>query len=193
MEGFCKIAKPITTLQCKGVKYEWIEECNKAFSEVKILLTSAPILRVLDMDKDFTVCTNAPKQGLGAVLMQDRGVIAYASRKLKPHEELYATHDLELAVVVLTLKIWRHYLVRQSFTLKNNHQSLQYLFTQRDLNARQRQWSEFLSEYEFGISYIKGKENLVADALSRRPRIFSLIPIKVDLRQRVLEHLIRDS
>eukprot|EP00253_Pinus_taeda_P017332 PITA_17332 len=125
--------------------------------------------------------------------MQDRGVIAYASRKLKPHEELYATHDLELAAVVLALKLWRHYLVGRSFTLKSDHQSLQYLFTQRDLNARQRRWSEFLSEYDFGISYIKGKENVVADALSRRPRIFSLIPIKVDLRQRVLDQLIKDS
>ena len=77
--------------------------------------------------------------------------------------------------------------------LKSDHQSLQYLFTQRDLNARQRRWSEFLSEYDFGISYIKGKENVVADALSKRPRIFSLIPIKVDLRQRVLDRLIKDS
>ena len=183
VEGSSKIAKPITTLQRKGVKYEWTEECGKAFSELKRLLTSALILRVPDMDKDFKVCTDASKQVLGAVLMQDRGVIAYASRKLKPHEELYATRDLELAVVVLALKIWRHYLVGRSFTLKSDHQSLQYLFTQRDLNARQRRWSEFLSEYDFGISYIKGKENVVADALSRRPRIFSLIPIKVDLRQ----------
>eukprot|EP00253_Pinus_taeda_P024492 PITA_24492 len=124
---------------------------------------------------------------------EERGVIAYASRKLKPHEELYATHDLELAAVVLALKLWRHYLVGRSFTLKSNHQSLQYLFTQTDLNARQRRWSEFLSEYDFGISYIKGKENVVADALSKRPRIFSLIPIKVDLRQRVLDQLIKDS
>eukprot|EP00253_Pinus_taeda_P020588 PITA_20588 len=193
VEGFSKFAKPITTLQRKGVKYEWTEECNKAFSELKRLLTSRPILRVPDMDKDFTVCTDASKQGLGAMLMQDRGVIAYASRKLKPHEELYATHDLELAAVMLALKIWRHYLVGRSFTLKSDHQSLQYLFIQRDLNAKQRQWSEFLSEYDFGISYIKGKENVVADALSRRPRIFSLIPIKVDLRQRVLDHLIKNS
>ena len=66
MEGFSKIAKPITTLQHKGVKYEWTEECNKAFSELKRLLTSAPILRVPDMDKDFTVCTDASKHGLGA-------------------------------------------------------------------------------------------------------------------------------
>eukprot|EP00253_Pinus_taeda_P035628 PITA_35628 len=103
VEGFSKIAKPITTLQRKGVKYEWTEECNKAFSELKRLLTSAPILKVPNMDKDFMVCTNTSKHGLGAVLMQDRGVIAYVSRKLKPHEELYAIHDLELAVVVLAL------------------------------------------------------------------------------------------
>ena len=74
-------------------------------------MIGAPILRVLDMEKDFTVCTDALKKGLGAMLMQDGGVIAYASRKLKKHEEIYATHDLELAAVTLALKLWRHYLV----------------------------------------------------------------------------------
>jgi hypothetical protein len=63
------------------------------------------------MEKDFTVCMDASKQGLGVVLMQDGGVIAYVSRKLKKNEELYATHDLELAAVMLALKLWRHYLV----------------------------------------------------------------------------------
>ena len=138
VKGFPKIAKPITNLQRKDVKYEWTEECDKAFSELKRLLTSAPILRVPDMDKDFTVCTDASKQGLCTVLMQEGGVIAYTSRKLKTHEEIYATHDLELAAVVLALKMWRHYLVGRNFVLKSDHQRLQYLFTQRDLNARQR-------------------------------------------------------
>jgi hypothetical protein len=63
------------------------------------------------MEKDFMVYTDASKQGLGVVLMQDGGVIAYASRNLKNHEYLYATHDLELAAVMLALKLWRHYLV----------------------------------------------------------------------------------
>jgi hypothetical protein len=63
------------------------------------------------MEKDFTVCMDASKQGLGAMLMQDGGVIAYASRMLKKYEEIYATHDLELAAVTLALKLWRHYLV----------------------------------------------------------------------------------
>jgi hypothetical protein len=169
------------------------KECDIAFIELKRLLTSAPILRVSDMEKDFTVCTDASKQGLGVVLMQDGGVIAYASRKLKQHEELYATHDLELAVVMLALKLWRHYLVGRSFELKTDHESLKHLFTQRDLNARQRRWSEFMSEYDFGILYIKGKENVVVDALSRRPRVFSLVPLKVNLRERVLGKLLGDS
>jgi hypothetical protein len=86
--------KPITTLQHKGVRYEWTKECHSAFRELKRLLTSVPILRVPDMEKDFMVCTDASKQELGAVLMQDGGVISYASRNLKKHEELYATHDL---------------------------------------------------------------------------------------------------
>ena len=141
------------------------------------------------MDKDFIVCKDASKQGLGVVLMQDKGVITYASRKLKPREYLYATHDLELRDMVVALKLWRHYLFGPTFVLKNDHQSLKYLFTQRDLNATQRHWSEFLSEYDFGISYIKGKENVVEDSLIRRPRILCLVPLKVDLKERVLGQL----
>jgi hypothetical protein len=83
--------------------------------------------------------------------------------------------------------------VGQNFELKMNHESLKNLFTQRDLNARKRRWSEFMSEYDFCISYIKGKENVVADALSRRPRVFSLVPLKVNLRECVLTYLQGDS
>jgi hypothetical protein len=120
-------------------------------------------------------------------------VIAYASRKLKKHEELYVTHDLELTVVMLALKLWRHYLVGRNFELKTSNQSLKHLFTQRDLKERKRRSSEFMSEYDFGIFYIKGKENVVTYALSRRPRVFSLIPLKVNLREHVLTQLQGDS
>jgi hypothetical protein len=105
VERFSKIVKPITTLQHKGVRFECTEECDSAFNELKRLLTSVPILQVSDMEKDFTVYTDASKQGLGAMLMQDGGMIAYALRKMNKHEELYTTHDLELAVVMLALKL----------------------------------------------------------------------------------------
>lgn len=94
---------------------------------------------------------------------------------------------------MLALKLWRHYLIGRRFELRTDHQSLNHLFTQRDLNARQRRWIEFMSEYDFEISYIKGKENVVVDALSRRPQNFSLVALKVNLRERILERLFEDS
>jgi hypothetical protein len=97
---------------------------------------------------------------------------------------------LELAAIVMALKIWRHYLIGCTFELKMDHKSLQYILTQRDLKARQRCWSELINEYVFGILYIKGKENRDAYALRRRPTIHSLTPLKVDLRDRVLSHVL---
>jgi hypothetical protein len=96
VEGSSKIANPITELQKKNKKFVWTEKCAEAFRRLKELLTTAPILRVPDMDADFLVCTDASKEDLGGVLMQDGRVIAYISRKLRRHEENYATHDLEV-------------------------------------------------------------------------------------------------
>jgi hypothetical protein len=111
IKRFLKIANPITELQKKNKKFVRTEKCAEAFRRLKELLTTTPILKVPDMDVDFLVCTDASKEGLGGVLMQDRRVIAYISRKLRRHEENYATHDLELLSIVYALKVWRHYLV----------------------------------------------------------------------------------
>ena len=82
-----------------------------------------------DTSKDFVIYCDASLQGLGCVLMQDGHVVAYASRQLKPHENNYPTHDLELAAVVHALKQWRHYLIGNHCKLYLDHQSLKYLFT----------------------------------------------------------------
>jgi hypothetical protein len=87
---------------------------------------------------------------------------------LKEHERNYATHDLELESIVHSLRKWRHYLTRKRFELRTDHIGLKYLFDQPTLNARKSRWLEFLSEYDFDIKNIKGKENKVADALSIR-------------------------
>ena len=87
------------------------------------------------MDVDFLVHIDASKEGLGGVLMQDRRVIAYVSRKMRRHEENYATHDFELLAIVYALNVWRHYLIGQKFELKTDHCGLQHIFTQGDLNA----------------------------------------------------------
>jgi hypothetical protein len=102
-------------------KFVWTEKCVEAFQRLKELLTTALILKFPDMDADFLVCTDASKEGLGGVFMQDGRVIAYISRKLRRHEENYATHDLELLSIVYALKIWKHYLVGRKFELKTDH------------------------------------------------------------------------
>ena len=97
-------------------------------------------------------------------------MVAYGSRQLKNHEQIYPTLDMELAVVVFTLKILAHYLYGEQFEMYSNHKSLKYIFTRRDLNMRQRRWMEFLKDYDFTLNYHPGKENVVADALSRKSR-----------------------
>ena len=115
-----------------------------------------------------TVYCDASKDGLGCVLMQSGKVVAYGSRQLKNHEQNYPTHDMELAAVVFALKIWRHYLYGEQFEVFSDHKSLKYIFTQRDLNMRQRRWMEFLEDYDFTLHYHPGKANVLADALSRK-------------------------
>ena len=114
----------------------------------------------------YIIYNDASHQGLGCVLMQDGNVIAYGSRQLKPHEKNYPTHDLELAAIVFALKIWRHYLYGEQFDLFSDHKSLKYLFSQKELNMRQRRWMELLKDYDFSLHYHLGKANVVADALS---------------------------
>jgi hypothetical protein len=108
---FSRIAKPMTELLKKEVKFVWSEACEKAFHTLRQHLTSAPVLVQPDNSKPFEVFCDASGTGLGCVLMQEGRVIAYASRALRPHELNYPTHDLELAAVVHALKIWRHYLM----------------------------------------------------------------------------------
>ena len=100
--------------------------------------------------------------------MQDGKVVAYASIQLIPHEQNYPTHDLDLATVVFTLKIWQRYLYGEKCRIFTNHKSLKYLLTQKELNLRQHQWLELFKDYDFIIDYHLGKANVMVDALSRK-------------------------
>ncbi|KAD2805507.1 hypothetical protein E3N88_38884 [Mikania micrantha] len=168
VEGFSVIALPLTQLLRKGVKYSWNEEREKSFEELKKRLVSAPILTLPCGSGGYHIYSDASKKGLGCVLMQHGKVIAYASRQLKPYEVNYPTHDLELAAVVFALKIWRHYLYGETCDIFTDHKSLKYIFTQKELNMRQRRWLELLKDYDANIQYHPGKANVVADALSRK-------------------------
>ncbi|GKB56157.1 putative reverse transcriptase domain-containing protein [Tanacetum coccineum] len=148
IEGFSKIAKPMTKLTQKKVAFEWGDKQEAAFQTLKNKLCSAPILALPQGAENFIVYCDASHKGLGAVLMQNEKVIAYASRQLKIHEKNYTTHDLEL-----------------------DHKSLQHILDQKELNMRQRRWLELLSDYDCEIRYHPRKANVVADALSRKERI----------------------
>ncbi|GJS56285.1 reverse transcriptase domain-containing protein [Tanacetum coccineum] len=109
----------------------------------------SPILALPEGNDGFILYCDASLQGLGTVLMQKEKVIAYASRQLKPHEENYTTHDLELGAVVFALKIWRHYLYGTKCTVFTDHKSLQHILHQKELNMKQRCWLELLADYDF--------------------------------------------
>ncbi|GJT43704.1 putative reverse transcriptase domain-containing protein [Tanacetum coccineum] len=169
IEGFSKIAKPMTKLTQKKVKFEWGDKQEAAFQLLKQKLCSAPILALPEGSEDFIAYCDASKKGLGAVLMQREKVISYASRQLKIHEKNYTTHDLELGAVVFALKIWRHYLYGTKCTVYTDHKSLQHILDQKELNMRQRRWLELLSDYDCDIRYHPGKANVVADADAFEP------------------------
>ncbi|GJZ02444.1 putative reverse transcriptase domain-containing protein, partial [Tanacetum coccineum] len=146
------------------------EKEEATFQLIKQKLYSAPILALPKVSENFIVYCDASHKGLGAVLMQNENVIAYASQQLKIHEKNYTTHDLELGDVVFALKMWRHYLYGTRCTVFTNHKSLQHILDQKELNMRQRRWLELLSDYDCDIRYHPGKANVVADALSRKER-----------------------
>jgi hypothetical protein len=110
---------------------------EKNFNMLKKLLTSGPVLKIVDPNESFVVCTDTCKEGIVGVLMQNGHVIGYESRKIKEHERNYATHDLELTTIVHALRMWRQYLMGKKFELRTDHIGLKYLFEQLTLNARQ--------------------------------------------------------
>ena len=106
VKGFSVIASSLTKLLRKGVKFEWDDKCQSSFEQLKKILAEASMLTQPTSGRECAMYSDALKIGLGCVLMQDGKVVAYASRQLKPHEQNYPTHDLELAAVVFSLKIW---------------------------------------------------------------------------------------
>ena len=166
VKGFSVITSLLTKLLRKGVKFEWTEKCKNSFEQLKVILVEAPVLTQPTSGKEYTLYSDSSGIGLGCVLMQDGKVVAYASRKLKPHEQNYPTHDLELVVVVFALKIWLHYLYREKCRIYTDHRSLKYLLTLKELHLGQRRWLELFKDYDCIIDYHLGKANMVANALS---------------------------
>ena len=168
VKGFSMTTASMTRLLQKNVRFEWSEKCQASFEKLKAFLTEAPVLTQPTYGKEYVIFSDASLNGLGCVLMQEGKVVAYASRKLKLHEKNYPTHDLELAAIVFTLKIWRHYLYGEKCFIYTDHKSLKYLPSQKELNLRQRRWMELINDYDCVIDYHPEMANVVADALGRK-------------------------
>jgi hypothetical protein len=196
IDNFATICLPLTALLGEGVPFSWTQEQEQAFMTLKEAIGKAPVLRIFDPNLLTTVETDASGFAIGAVLFQtdEHGVsrpVAFTSRKLNPAERNYPTHEQKLLAIVHALKTWRFYLDGSHFVVYTDHATLQHFPTQPKLTRRQARWMELLQEYNFTFKYKKGTDNIVPDALSRRPdhRELNTLSVQLDpgLRQRLVD------
>jgi len=171
IQSYSLIAKPLTTLLRKDVKFEWTDECQKSFDTLRNALCTEPILQYPDFDKTFILTTDASGKALGAILSQqhdDKDLpVAYASRTLSKSENNYSTTELECLAIVFGVKQFRPYLYGRKFTIITDHRPLQWLFNLKDPLSKLARWRIFLEQYDYNISYKPGVLNGNVDALSR--------------------------
>ena len=149
-------------------------------------MSSCPVLALPDFSPSFVLECDASGEGIGAVLMQNNHPIVFESRKLKDYECHYSIYDKEMLAIIHALTKFRQYLVGAKFKVKTDHNSLEYFLEQKELNKRQQKWVSKIQAYDFEIDYVKGKRNVVADALSRRPTTLSLMSISSYWRSHIL-------
>jgi hypothetical protein len=172
---YSRIASPLTDLTHKDVPYHWPPSAQQAFQEIKDRMSTTPVLCIPDPDKPFTVTTDASDFAMGAVLQQDQGQgpqpVAYTSRKMNAAERNYPAHDKELLAIMHALAKWRVYLHGRPFIIYSDHATLQHLKNQPNLNPKQVRWLGKMQDFDFKIIHIPGKQNIVADTLSRQPNL----------------------
>ncbi|KAJ9557386.1 hypothetical protein OSB04_012000 [Centaurea solstitialis] len=173
VKDYGKIAKPLTDLLKKGA-FGWNSQAEHAFSELKRSLTQTPVLAFPNFSEPFTIETDASGVGVGDVLTQNKHPIAYFSKALGPRHMRLATYERELLAIVAAIDRWRGYVMGRLFVIKTDHQALKHILDQKECNPTLQKWLNKLIGLEYTVIYQKGSENLVADALSRRPHENSL-------------------
>jgi hypothetical protein len=166
IRDYGKIAAPLTSL-LKPNNYVWTAEASAAFARLKSAMTNAPVLKTPDFTKPFLIETDASGNGIGAVLQQDRRPVAYFSKALSGRTLAKSAYERELMALVLAVQHWRPYLVGRKFLVKTDQQSLKHLLQQRISTPPQQKWLYKLMGFDYDIEYHAGKENVVAEALSR--------------------------
>ena len=174
--GYATVSAPLTRLLRKDVPWEWDDNCEKAFVELKRRLTTAPVLALPDPDRHFYLHTDAASTvAIGGILsqVQDDGLlhpVAYASRTLKSAELNYPVHEQELLAVSYCIDQWRHHLDDKKFTVYTDNRAISTMHSKsKNLSKRQIRLLEKLMSYRFDVHHIPREENTGADALSKRP------------------------
>jgi hypothetical protein len=161
------------------VPFKWEEAQQKAFDELKMKLTTTPVLALPDFSKTFEIECDASGIRIGGVLMQERKPIAFFSEKLSGPPLNYSVYDKELYALVRSLENWQHYLFPKEFVIHSDHESLKHHKGQLKLNRMHAKWCEFIESFPYVVKYKKGKENVVADALSRHHALLAQLDAKI--------------
>ena len=175
---FCKnfsgIAEPLTNLLKKSTKFKWNDKCQDAFDRLKAILKSAPVLLAPDFDKCFKLAVDASDVGIGAVLLQEdnNGIdhpVCYFSKKFNKHQKNYSTIEKECLALILAIQQFEVYLFSSTspIVVFSDHNPLSFLHKLKNKNQRLLRWSLLLQEFNLDIRHIKGKDNIIPDALSR--------------------------
>ena len=167
VKNYGLIAKPLTSLLKKD-NFSWTQEAREAFEELKRAMTTTPVLALPNFEKPFEVYTDASGEGIGAVLVQDKRPIAFISKALGPMKKAWSTYAREMLAVVHAVKVWRPYLLGRKFTIITDQQALRHMLQQKIVTPEQQKFLVKLLGFEYEIVYQPGKENKVADALSRK-------------------------
>ncbi|PKU81321.1 RNA-directed DNA polymerase [Dendrobium catenatum] len=176
--NFSSVMAPIT--DCLKMKqFQWGEDQANSFDQIKVALSSAPVLALPNFDKPFHVDTDASGIGIGAVLSQENWPVEFFSEKLCPSRQKWSVYEQELYAVVRALKQWEPYLLHQEFVLCSDHRTLQFINKQKHINRMHARWILFLQRFLFVLKHKSGKQNVVADALSRRTLLLTQLQTEI--------------
>jgi hypothetical protein len=182
---FHRYVAPLTDLTKKGA-FKWSDEAQLAFDKMKKVMSTCLVLALPYFSHPFILECDASGEGIGVVLMQNKHPIAFERRKLRGPELLYTIYDKEMLAIMHALAKFRQYLVGVKFVVWTDHNSLKYFLEKKDLNERQQKWVSKIQAYDFDIEFVKGKNNVVADALSRRPSAYTMSEILVEWKSHLL-------
>jgi hypothetical protein len=195
VKNYGKIATPLTALLKKN-SFTWTPATAQAFQTLKMAMCTTPVLALPDFTKTFVLECDASGKGIGVVLMQEGRPLAFTSKKLSERNLGKSIYEKEMLAILHVMDLWHPYLLGQCFQIKTDHQSLKYFLEQRISSPEQQKWVTKLFGYDYEIIYKKGKDNVVADALSQKYEdegsLFSLSFIVPDWLQAVRQEWLQD-